>query len=242
MSNKKCFALQKLLKVLLFFAAVFTMNYVQGFQSVFDTQECDTCLNAGGVACRSAYNNSITYCCDPDSPFVANCTALPGSPNTANYDRCSTEVPPSMVGVTCPFMRKICQNSWQEYSSDVHVSPVSNTYTVVGAVFEPGDEEQECYYQIQAMPYQDLLSNYYDYQIDVNITSMQGVKAKMHNGTLIYFADDETQIDFVEGQTNFTLNATLAVKGTIYLPGGTYLNNVFLQFAADPEYEGNRFF
>ena len=71
---------------------------------------------------------------------------------------------------------------------------------------------------------------------------MQGVKAKMHNGTLIYFADDETQIDFVEGQTNFTLNATLAVKGTIYLPGGTYLNNVFLQFTADPEYEGNRFF
>ena len=112
MSNKKCFASQKLLKVLLFFTAVFTMNYVQGFQSVFDTQECDTCLNAGGVACRSAYNNSITYCCDPDSPFVANCTALPGSPNTANYDRCSTEVPPSMVGVTCPFMRKICQNSW----------------------------------------------------------------------------------------------------------------------------------
>ena len=133
-----------------------------------------------------------------------------------------------MVGVTCPFMRKICQNSWEEYSSDVHVSPVSNTYTVVGAVFEPGDHDQECYYQIQAMPYQDLLSNYYDYQIDVNITSMQGVKAKMHNGTLIYFADDETQIDFVEGQTNFTLNATLAVKGTIYLPGGTYLNNVFL--------------
>jgi hypothetical protein len=57
---------------------------------------------------------------------------------------------------------------------------------------------------------------------------MQGVKAKMHNGTLIYFADDETQIDFVEGQTNFTLNSTLAVKGTIYLPGGTYLNNIFL--------------
>ena len=57
---------------------------------------------------------------------------------------------------------------------------------------------------------------------------MQGVTAKMHNGTLIYFADEETPINYVEGGANFTLNATLSVKGTIYLPGGTYLNNIFL--------------
>lgn len=138
MSNKQCFAYSKLLKIFLFFAAVFTMNHVQGFISVFDTAGCDQCLDQGMVACRSAYNNSITYCCDPDSPFVANCTALPGNPNTANYDRCSTEVPQTMVGVTCPFMRNICQNSWKEYSSDVHVSPIANDYTVLGAVFEPG--------------------------------------------------------------------------------------------------------
>lgn len=73
---------------------------------------------------------------------------------------------------------------------------------------------------------------------------MQGVTAKMHNGTLIYFADEETPINYVEGSggANFTLNATLSVKGTIYLPGGTYLNNIFLQFTADPNYKGNRFF
>ena len=71
---------------------------------------------------------------------------------------------------------------------------------------------------------------------------MEGVKAKMHNGTLIYFADEETPINFAEGGTNFTLNATLDVKGTIYLPGGQYLNNIFLQFAADPDYEGSRYF
>ena len=49
------------------------------------------------------------------------------------------------------------------------------------------------------MPYQDLLSNYYDFQIDINITAMQGVKAKIHNGTLIYWAGDERFVDFREG-------------------------------------------
>ena len=71
---------------------------------------------------------------------------------------------------------------------------------------------------------------------------MQGVKAKVHNGTFIYWADDETQIAFRDGFANFTYNATLATEGTIYLPEGTYLNNIFLQFYSDPDYDGNKYF
>lgn len=73
---------------------------------------------------------------------------------------------------------------------------------------------------------------------------MQGVKAKLHNGTFIYWADDETQANYQNGYANFTYNATISTKGSIYLPEGTYLNNVFVQFETDPDYTdgGNRFF
>jgi len=72
------------------------------------------------------------------------------------------------------------------------------------------------------------LSVEYDFQIDVNITSMQGVRAKLHNGTFIYFAEDETQANYEKGYANFTYNATISTKGSIYLPEGTYLNNIFI--------------
>ena len=57
---------------------------------------------------------------------------------------------------------------------------------------------------------------------------MQGVKAKIHNGTYIYFTGDPTDIHFREGYANFTWNATLAIEGTLFLAGGTYLNNIFV--------------
>jgi hypothetical protein len=97
---------------------------------------------------------------------------------------------------------------------------------------------------VYAWPYQHLLSADYDYQIDVNITQMQGVRAKLHNGTFIYWADDETQAVMQNGYSNFTYNATISTKGSIYLPAGTYLNNVFVQFETDSDYsgDGNRFF
>ena len=73
---------------------------------------------------------------------------------------------------------------------------------------------------------------------------MQGVKAKIHNGTFIYWADDETNVGFRDGFANFTFNATLATKGSIYLPAGTYLNNIFLQFETDSDYveDSNKYF
>lgn len=66
---------------------------------------------------------------------------------------------------------------------------------------------------------------------------MQGVKAKIHNGTFIYFADDETSVDFRNGNANFTYNATISTKGSIYLPAGTYLNNIYIQFETDSDYD-----
>lgn len=73
---------------------------------------------------------------------------------------------------------------------------------------------------------------------------MQGVTAKLHNGTFIYWADDETEAVMQNGYSNFTYNATISTKGNIYLPANTYLNNVFVQFQTDPNYKdgGNRFF
>ena len=71
---------------------------------------------------------------------------------------------------------------------------------------------------------------------------MQGVKGKVHNGTFVYWAGDERPVDYRNGFANFTYNATIATTGTIYLPAGTYLNNIFVQFITDPDYAGNKYF
>ena len=119
----KCLSHTKILKVLLFFASIAAFYYVDGAFAVYNTESCDNCLESGYVTCRSKTNESISYCCDPANPFVANCTALPGSENEENYDRCSTEVPATMQGVVCPFLFKKCINSWKDDTSIIHVSP-----------------------------------------------------------------------------------------------------------------------
>ena len=72
---------------------------------------------------------------------------------------------------------------------------------------------------------------------------MQGVKAKIHNGTFIYWAGDETHAELNDGYANFTFNATIAFAGNIYVPENIYLNNIFVQFETDPDFIGtNRYF
>lgn len=77
----KCYTHSKILKVVLFFASIAAYYYVDGAFAVYDTMGCDNCMNNGYVTCRSTFNQSITYCCNPKDPFVANCTALPGNVN-----------------------------------------------------------------------------------------------------------------------------------------------------------------
>ena len=112
-----------------------------------------------------------------------------------------------MVGVVCPFLHKTCMNSFKANSSEIWVSPIENDYTVIGGSFS-NEVDEECYYEIYAWPYEHLLSSYYDYQIDINITAMSGVKAKLHNGTFIYWADDMIEVHEHVGYSNFTYNAT----------------------------------
>lgn len=58
------------------------------------------------------------------------------------------------------------------------------------------------------------------WQIDVNITHMNNVKAQIHNGTVIYYTGNATEVDF-DVKRNYTFNTT-------------NFNNVFLTFMADP--------
>lgn len=37
--------------------------------------ECAACFEAGDVICRGAMNNSKSYCCNPYSELISNCTA-----------------------------------------------------------------------------------------------------------------------------------------------------------------------
>ena len=70
-----------------------------------------------------------------------------------------------------------------------------------------------------------IRSDYYDYQIDLNITYMKGVLATIHNGTDIFNIGDALEVDFVGGQKNFTYNAS-------------HDNSVYVKFTADPTFKG----
>lgn len=142
---KACSSHGSILKLILFIASIAAFYYVDAAFAVYDTASCDSCLDNNYVTCRSKHNNSISYCCDPADPNVANCTSLPGNANAENYDRCSTEVPTTMMGVVCPFLHKTCSNSFLANSSDIHVSPQVNDYTVISGSFSDYADE-ECYY------------------------------------------------------------------------------------------------
>ena len=68
----------------------------------------------------------------------------------------------------------------------------------------------------------DKSLTYYDYQIDVNVTAMEGVVATIHNGTSLFTTGDSLEINFDGGQRNFTFNAS-----------SPFFNNVFIKFSAD---------
>ena len=58
---------------------------------------------------------------------------------------------------------------------------------------------------------------------------MVGVLATIHNGTDLFSLGDAIEVDFENGQRNFTYNAELG-------------NKVYIRFAADPAFEGQSFF
>jgi len=109
---KACATHGSVLKLVLLLASIATFYYVEAGFAVYDTQGCDNCLDNNYVVCRSKFNTSVSYCCDPKDPFSANCTSLIGNVNAYNYDRCSNEVPATMQGVVCPFLHKTCSNGF----------------------------------------------------------------------------------------------------------------------------------
>jgi len=116
------------------------------------------------------------------------------------------------------------------------LDPWLNSKTVVssGNDFSVGTD---CYYQFFQNPLYmagykpDKSLTYYDYQIDVNITVMEGVVATIHNGTSLFTAQDSLEVNFDGGQRKFTFNAS-----------SPYFNNVFIKFSADTELTGQPVF
>ena len=94
----------------------------------------------------------------------------------------------------------------------------------------------DCYYQFLQSPLStyiipDKSLNFYDYQIDVNVTVMEGVVATLHNGTSMFTTGDAIEINFEGGQRNFTFNAT-----------SPKYNQVFIKFTADKQFQGTSFY
>ena len=68
---------------------------------------------------------------------------------------------------------------------------------------------------------------------------MKGVRAKLHNATqFAYLADDLVDVHFHDGTANYTYNATIDFEGNFILKKNIYLNQIFIQFLADDDYEG----
>jgi hypothetical protein len=108
------------------------------------------------------------------------------------------------------------------------LDPVNKAYTSVSAGTRKFRDETTCYYQFVALPSSIENDPFYDWQIDANITLMRGVTATIHNGTSLFSAGNETQVDF-DIKKNYTFNAT-------------GFNNIFVTFTADGTYSGQSIF
>ena len=114
-----------------------------------------------------------------------------------------------------------------------------NNHTVIsagGSKFKPGTD---CYWEILQNVGLEAGSQYYDYQIDVNITSMTGVLATIHNGTVLNFAGDAIELNSEAGLRNFTFNAS---SGEDFFADTFTINKVWIKFTADSSYEGGSSF
>ena len=74
-----------------------------------------------------------------------------------------------------------------------------NNHTVISAGGSEFTSGTDCYWQILQNVGLTAGTEYYNYQIDVNITSMNGVLATIHNGTVLLFAGDATEVNFESG-------------------------------------------
>ena len=75
--------------------------------AVYNAADCRGCIEDGDVVCRNRQDNSISYCCDPNSRNFDYCTSESGSVHALNYDICSNELSRvSMEPFVCPFIEE----------------------------------------------------------------------------------------------------------------------------------------
>ena len=103
--------------------------------------------------------------------------------------------------------------------------PWTQNYTAISLSRPQFSKGESCYYRVYADQAALAANDTYNFQIDANITKLEGVWAFLTNGTSIYSTGNDTEIQFDSGIRNFTYNAT-------------GYNNLWLHFTADPSYEG----
>ena len=127
-----------------------------------------------------------------------------------------------------PFLQRCKEQCVSETTPDFQMDPSLNNYTAISGSGRQFTDGTDCYFSAEATS-KLIRSDYYNYQIDLNITYMKGVLATIHNGTDVFSIGDPLEVDFEGGQTNFTYNAS-------------HGNKVYVKFTADPNYDGNSFF
>ena len=115
--HHKCATKSNVLRVLLLLSGIATFYYVEAqMKAVYTTQECRQCLDDGFTTCRSARNNSISYCCDPNVMDTDECAVdfdkLRYPDEAQHFDFCSSQVwPPSMEPYVCPYEWQTCSST-----------------------------------------------------------------------------------------------------------------------------------
>ena len=98
-----------ILLVLAFYSEAITM--VQSYN------ECQSCIEEKGhIACRSSYNASISFCCDPNAEIECDYLKDP------NFQFCSNMFYflPALQPLACPYVEPVCHTM---------LAPKVNPYT-----------------------------------------------------------------------------------------------------------------
>lgn len=99
----------KVMKLLVFLAQIAAFQTVKAQMSaIYKTEECASCIAAGHVACRSATDDTLGYCCNPNGIDIEQCS----SHVDQNFGFCTSDVnDPSSNPYACPYQEEAC--FWQ---------------------------------------------------------------------------------------------------------------------------------
>jgi len=216
---------------------LFACSYdqVEAQKIIDSTKECNKCLDDGWNVCKSRLKENTAFCCDLQEDYSDDCTTDVDNFNSINFSLCSNEVPkPTLQKFACPVSKKACsicddEDDCLSNNNTIVLHPWTNNYTAISLSRREFSNGESCYYRVYADQAALAANDTYNFQIDANITVLDGVWAFLTNGTNIFRTTNDTEVHADSLKRNFTYNAT-------------GFNNLWLHFTADPSFEGRNEF